>query len=175
MALFVRHSSHSCYSPNTTEFRRLNSYDTCDWGTLPNQTYMGQPAIAATAGGNSKYNNNISWLPGQRLSYVFLHTFLLTSHLFFPTDSHAVARRRSSTKSACTCPGEDHPGPTTSVGRGAPEIDIFEAQINKDTYAGGRVTQSVQMAPFSTGYYFPNTSADVTINNPAETHLNPYR
>lgn len=35
--------------------------------------------------------------------------------------------------SRCTCPGEDHPGPKhkdgTFVGRSAPEIDIFEAQV----------------------------------------------
>lgn len=28
--------------------------------------------------------------------------------------------------SACTCKGEDHPGPDVSVGRGSPEIDIIE-------------------------------------------------
>lgn len=26
--------------------------------------------------------------------------------------------------SACTCPGSDHPGPSTSKGRGVPEIDM---------------------------------------------------
>jgi hypothetical protein len=41
--------------------------------------------------------------------------------------------------------------------------------------AGGRVTQSVQMAPFNAYYYFPNTSTDITINNPLITKLNPYR
>jgi len=37
------------------------------------------------------------------------------------------------------------------------------------------VTQSAQMAPFSTLYYFPNTSADATIYHPSETSLNTYR
>lgn len=80
------------------------------------------------------------------------------------------------TRSACTCPGEDHPGPDINnpIGRSAPEIDIFEAQKNKVSN-GGRVTQSVQMAPFTTLYYFPNTSADITISNPGETSLNTYR
>jgi hypothetical protein len=36
---------------------------------------------------------------------------------------------------ACTCPGESHPGPVRKngkyVGRSAPEIDIFEAQVDK--------------------------------------------
>ncbi len=44
------------------------SYDSCDVGTLANQTLNGQPAAAATAGGNPKYNDNLSWLPGQKLS-----------------------------------------------------------------------------------------------------------
>lgn len=57
------------------------SYDTCDWGTLPNQTFQNAPAAAATAGGNSKYNDNISWLPGQRLSYV-VGPFSLCSESF---------------------------------------------------------------------------------------------
>lgn len=28
--------------------------------------------------------------------------------------------------SACTCKGEDHPGPVNTKGRGAPEIDAIE-------------------------------------------------
>lgn len=28
--------------------------------------------------------------------------------------------------SACTCKGEDHPGPVVTKGRGAPEIDAIE-------------------------------------------------
>jgi hypothetical protein len=32
---------------------------------------------------------------------------------------------------ACTCPGEDHPGPVNNIGRGAPEIDVLEAEKNK--------------------------------------------
>lgn len=27
--------------------------------------------------------------------------------------------------SACTCPGEDHPGPNTGSGRGVPEVDMY--------------------------------------------------
>lgn len=122
------------------------SYDSCDVGTLPNQTdSTGFPAAAATGGGNKKYNGNLSWLPGQRLS-------------------------------ACTCPGEDHPGPDLNkpIGRAAPEIDIFEAQKNKVAF-GGRVTQSAQMAPFTNMYYYPNTSADITIHDANATSLNTYR
>ncbi|CED84082.1 Concanavalin A-like lectin/glucanase, subgroup [Phaffia rhodozyma] len=49
--------------------------------------------------------------------------------------------------SACTCPGQDHPGPTTSTGRGAPEIDILEAQVDTDKDLG-QMSQSFQIAPF---------------------------
>ncbi|KAF2196675.1 beta-glucan synthesis-associated [Delitschia confertaspora ATCC 74209] len=50
---------------------------------------------------------------------------------------------------SCTCPSEDHPTPGT--GRGAPEIDIFEAGAS---YGGlPIVTQSYQVAPFDIWWY----------------------
>lgn len=73
---------------------------------------------------------------------------------------------------ACTCPGEDHPGPDVSVGRGAPEIDILEAQKNK-LGPGGKVSQSVQMAPFNANYQ-PNY-AGVSINDTTITQMNSYK
>ncbi|KAF9474222.1 glycoside hydrolase family 16 protein [Pholiota conissans] len=98
------------------------SYDSCDVGTVANQTLNGLPA-AATAGGDQSKGGALSYLPGQRLS-------------------------------RCTCEGEDHPGPKHSdgtwVGRSAPEIDVFEAQVNKNTFLG-EVSQSAQWAPFDTG------------------------
>jgi hypothetical protein len=33
--------------------------------------------------------------------------------------------------SACTCPDSDHPGPSYSVGRSSPEIDVFETQSER--------------------------------------------
>ncbi|KAF4612061.1 hypothetical protein D9613_003618 [Agrocybe pediades] len=82
------------------------SYDSCDVGTLPNQTYPGTATpIAATENGDPSHDNVLSYLPGQRLS-------------------------------ACTCAGESHPGPArrdgSYVGRSAPEIDIFEATVESD-------------------------------------------
>lgn len=154
-------------------------YDTCDIGTLPNQTDSnGVPEVAKTAGGNQKYNNNLSWLPGQRLSCVILVSlssdppFSSILAFPFPPTIQILTKYR-----ACTCPGDDHPGPMVNgkpIGRAAPEIDIFEAQKNKVAF-GGRVTQSIQMAPFSNQYYFPNTSADVTIGDANRTSLNTYR
>lgn len=90
------------------------SYDTCDVGTLANQTLNGQPAAAHEQGPDK--NASISQLPGQRLS-------------------------------RCTCPGEQHPGPKHNdgsfYGRSAPEIDMFEAQVDGTT---GAVSQSAQWA-----------------------------
>ena len=78
--------------------------------------------------------------------------------------------------SACTCPGSDHPGPKTSVGRGVPEIDIFEAQINVSVspWQGG-VSQSLQIAPFDLNYDYVTTSPITTIYNSSLTQFNDYR
>ncbi|KAH7925021.1 glycoside hydrolase family 16 protein [Leucogyrophana mollusca] len=121
------------------------SYDSCDVGTLPNQTYPGtsKPA-AALVNGDPSHDNVLSFLPGQRLS-------------------------------ACTCPGESHPGPMRSdgsyVGRAAPEIDIFEATVDGTT---GKVSQSAQWAPFNAAYQWLNTTDNMKIYDPATTELNSY-
>lgn len=76
-------------------------YDACDVGTVANQSVNGVPA-AASVGGSKSVDYVLSYLPGQRLS-------------------------------RCSCPGSPHPGPMhsdgTYVGRSAPEIDMFEAQV----------------------------------------------
>lgn len=113
------------------------TYDSCDVGTLPNQTYPGTktPLLALTQGDPSQ-NNELSFLPGQRLS-------------------------------ACTCPGESHPGPVradgTYVGRSAPEIDIFEATVDSGI---GKVSLSAQWAPFNAMYNWFNTSDNMIITDP---------
>ncbi|KAG6326087.1 hypothetical protein ID866_13002 [Astraeus odoratus] len=107
------------------------SYDSCDVGTFPNQTYAdgsGPAAALHSDASRSKYNYALSWLPGQRLS-------------------------------SCTCPGEDHPGPSPSVGRGAPEIDILEVEHNK-AGSGQVVSQSAQFAPFTHDYLYLNDTSD---------------
>ncbi|KIK44112.1 glycoside hydrolase family 16 protein [Suillus luteus UH-Slu-Lm8-n1] len=121
------------------------SYDSCDVGTLPNQTYPGtSKPLAALQNGDPDHGNVLSFLPGQRLS-------------------------------ACTCPGESHPGPVRKngdyVGRSAPEIDIFEATVDGGI---GKVSQSVQWAPFNAGYQWLNTSDNLQIYHPDMTVLNPY-
>ncbi|EJD00931.1 beta-glucan synthesis-associated [Fomitiporia mediterranea MF3/22] len=119
------------------------TYDACDVGTAPNQTINGQPTLA-TVDGDPSANGALSFLPGQRLS-------------------------------RCTCPGESHPGPMhsdgTYVGRSAPEIDIFEAQITNNV---GQVSQSAQWAPFNYAYEWFNTSDNLIIANPSISELNTY-
>ena len=84
---------------------------------MKNQTVNGSPE-AATVGGDTGHDGILSFLPGQWLS-------------------------------RCTCEGESHPGPKhsdgTYVGRAAPEIDMFEAQIT-GTPLTAQVSQSAQWA-----------------------------
>ncbi|KAN0059702.1 hypothetical protein ACQY0O_008274 [Thecaphora frezii] len=131
------------------------TYDTCDVGTLKNQTYPnGGPVAAETTGVWVKdFGPGVSYLPGQRLS-------------------------------RCTCDGEDHPGPKhpdgTYVGRSAPEIDILEASAATRRGGKGHVSMSLQVAPFDEYYYIKNVTgndanADVRLyQNSAQAQLNSY-
>ncbi|KIM28936.1 glycoside hydrolase family 16 protein [Serendipita vermifera MAFF 305830] len=76
--------------------------------------------------------------------------------------------------SACTCPGSDHPGPSTSNGRSAPEIDIIEAQIRLSVERG-QASQSFQLAPFDDGYNYKNTTPETTIYDSTMTVQNTYK
>ncbi|KAF8167744.1 beta-glucan synthesis-associated protein [Crassisporium funariophilum] len=123
------------------------TYDACDVGTAPNQTLNGLPQ-AATINGDGTVGGALSFLPGQRLS-------------------------------RCTCKGESHPGPVhsdgTYVGRAAPEIDVFEAQVSGDPLPTGHVSQSSQWAPFNNEYIWFNTSDNLIINDPTISTFNTYR
>ncbi|WVO15881.1 hypothetical protein L204_103546 [Cryptococcus depauperatus] len=117
------------------------TYDSCDIGTLRNQTTADGtgPITALTSGRN---DGPISFLPGQRLS-------------------------------ACTCKGEDHPGPDVSYGRGVPEIDILEGQIDHSVQRG-QVSQSCQVAPFDERYQYLNTTKGGVHYDPDITIWNSY-
>lgn len=108
------------------------SYDSCDVGTLKNQSLNGLPKIPKELG--DKYNDfDFNYLPGQRLSACTC-----------PGDpSHPGPVRADG----------------TYVGRSAPEIDIFEAAVDDETGIG-HVSLSAQWAPFNPGYTFINTSLD---------------
>ena len=74
------------------------TYDSCDVGTVANQTRNGLPHLA-TIDGDASHDGALSYLPGQRLS-----------RCTWPGESH---------------PGPMHTD-GTFVGRAAPEIDVFE-------------------------------------------------
>ncbi|KAL1745400.1 beta-glucan synthesis-associated [Schizophyllum fasciatum] len=121
------------------------TYDSCDVGTLANQTLNGLPH-AATVDGDNAHDGVLSYMQGQRLS-------------------------------RCTCPGEIHPGPVhsdgTYVGRAAPEIDMFEAQV--DAKLGGHVSQSGQWAPFNHAYEWFDTTENLVIYNKSVSSENSYK
>ncbi|KAI0300491.1 beta-glucan synthesis-associated [Multifurca ochricompacta] len=111
----------------TTDGTWPYTYDSCDVGTFPNQTNPdGLGPLAAL-------HSDVS-----QAKYDFKLSYLTGQKL-----------------SACTCPGEDHPGPDVSKGRGAPEIDVLEAEHNKQG-TGGVISQSAQFAPFSHDYVYLN-------------------
>jgi beta-glucanase (GH16 family) len=76
--------------------------------------------------------------------------------------------------SACSCPGSDHPGPSHNKGRGVPEIDVIETQVDVKV-SRGQVSQSAQFAPFNYQYNFVDTAPATTVYDPSITSLNSYR
>jgi len=123
------------------------SYDSCDVGTYPNQTLPDGSGPAAALQSNAS-----------QAKYDYRLSYLPGQRL-----------------SACTCPGYDHPGPSNNKGRGAPEIDILEAEHNKQG-SGGVVSQSAQFAPFAHDYvYLNDTSAEWMVYNSSISWPNTYR
>jgi len=81
---------------------------------------------------------------------------------------------------SCSCPNSDHPGPINNAGqyrgRGAPELDIFEAEKDKDNTDGQVVSQSAQVAPFTHDYLYLNATPDEhTVYDTSRTRINTYR
>ncbi|KAI8456865.1 beta-glucan synthesis-associated [Phakopsora pachyrhizi] len=76
--------------------------------------------------------------------------------------------------SSCTCSGEEHPGPSTSIGRGAPEIDIIEAQVRRVGGTNiGEASQSAQFAPFDDAYEW--NVAGASVFNSTISSVNTYK
>lgn len=90
-----------------------------------------------------------------------------------PSSSEGLSYLPGQRVSACTCDGSDHPGPDVGTGRGVPEIDVFEHQID-NSVRRGQMSQSFQVAPFDTNYYFDNSSDVTTIYDDSVTELNSY-
>ncbi|KAM0746475.1 beta-glucan synthesis-associated [Meredithblackwellia eburnea MCA 4105] len=128
----------------TTDGTWPYSYNSCDLGTLPNQTNVAGTGPAAALNIDINDGGQLSQLPGQRLS-------------------------------ACTCSGEDHPGPNVGVGRGAPEVDIIEAGVGwRNGGFHGSVSQSAQFAPFDANYAYVNTTPATTVYDDTVTSINSY-
>ena len=129
------------------------SYDECDVGTLPNQTYPmyagGGPLDALSSGHYvDEYGPALSFQQGQRLS-------------------------------ACTCPeSDDHPGPRLPDGtwkpRAAPEIDLFEATGINGPDKHGQVSMSYQVAPFDTAYNYTTEDDAFIVHNRTRAEQNNY-
>lgn len=140
------------------------SYDVCDLGTLKNQTLYnddnpeGFPKDVNSLGGATVFNaqhetRSLSFLPGQKLS-------------------------------RCTCKGEDHPGPWDNdaqefVGRAAPEIDVFEAQVAGINDVNKiQVSQSFQLAPYNWQYNITHSNTSKAYNfyewDEDTSHINSY-
>ena len=69
----------------------------------------------------------------------------------------------------CTCDDEDHPN--QGVGRGAPEIDIIEGEVDT-TLNVGIASQSMQIAPFDI-WYMPDYDF-IEVYNFSTTNMNSY-
>src|SRR5579863_6612047 len=155
------------FHPASLTVTRFPRYDSCDVGTLPNQTWVngtGPAAALNSTASRANYDYRLSYLTGQRLSYAISAlsplSFIQSFFLFF---------------SACTCSGEDHPGPSPNKGRGAPEIDVLEAEHNKQG-SGGVISQSAQFAPFTQNYLYTNdTDAAWKVYDSSISHANSYR
>ena len=59
------------------------------------------------------------------------------------------------------------------MGRGVPELDVFEALINIATGVG-EVSQTMQVAPYDPDYLWTNTSATYSMTDTWQTELNEY-
>lgn len=109
------------------------SYDSCDAGTLPNQTFPDGTPRAARTSGIKDYGGELSWLSGQRASAC-----------------------------TCSEDASEHPGPNVKTGRGAPEIDILEGQVAPNGLQGS-ASQSLQFAPFTAGHNWKNTTPETYV------------
>ncbi|EJD51359.1 glycoside hydrolase family 16 protein [Auricularia subglabra TFB-10046 SS5] len=130
------------------------SYDSCDVGVMPNQT-------------NAEHTEPIPALGP------------IPDPYGRPDFNRELSWLPGQRLSACTCKGEDHPGPWLEKegryrGRGSPEIDIIEAQKCKFRGPDSHqcVSQSAQFAPFSNTYNYDLAGTEV--HSPWKTDRNPY-
>ncbi|KAJ3490570.1 hypothetical protein NLI96_g1324 [Meripilus lineatus] len=126
------------------------TYDSCDVGTVKNQTYKGLP-VAATINGDPTEDGALSFLPGQRLS-----------RCTCAGESH---------------PGPIHADGTYVV---ALLPKLISSRLRYVTFITGKpltgqVSQSSQWAPFNNEYVWFNTSDNLIIPDADTSFLNTYR
>ncbi|WFD27047.1 hypothetical protein MNAN1_002043 [Malassezia nana] len=125
----------------TTDGMWPYSYYECDVGILPRQQYLNGTGPSAALQ-SSKSSNSAN-------------NISTLPGMRFP---------------ACTCSGQDHPGPNINTARSAPELDIFEMQVKKGdgTYA----SQSYQISPFDDNYRWFGNSSSYVIHDEDTTERN---
>ncbi|GAA5894392.1 uncharacterized protein JCM6883_003809 [Sporobolomyces salmoneus] len=134
---------------------------------------LGRAGFGATNDGVWPYSYtscDVGTLPNQTFSN---HTPSAALHSGLRDYGGQLSYLRGQRFSACTCPGEDHPGPNVSVGRGAPEIDLTEQQV--DWRGTGSTSQSIQFAPMDAGYRWLNTTPHTTIFDSNRTFQNTFQ
>ncbi|KAK0225400.1 glycoside hydrolase family 16 protein [Armillaria fumosa] len=132
---------------------------------------LGRPAYGATTDGMWPYSYDacdVGTFPNQTTA-AGEPAAALTGSSYGGSLSYLPGQRTS----ACTCEGGDHPGPSINIGRGAPEIDIFEHQIDVNVWQG-MVSQTFQLGPFNYQYQFDNTTPATTVTDSSITHFNTY-
>lgn len=72
---------------------------------------------------------------------------------------------------SCTCSGQDHPGPNRKTARSAPELDIFEIQVQGDE---SHASQSYQVAPYDENYIWFNNKGSYKVYDSDITKRNPW-
>lgn len=147
------------------------------WPAVWTMGNLGRAGYGATSDGLWPYTYeacDVGTLPNQTLDGGPLAA---TNSGLVPEFDYALSFLPGQRLSACTCPGEAHPGPVhpdgTFVGRSAPEIDVLECQVNITT-ATGEASQSIQFAPFDANYAWNNGSY-LEIVDPDISFLNSYQ
>lgn len=118
------------------------NYDSCDTGILKSQTFVNGTGPEEALHSKAPY-----------------------------TDNGKLSALPGMRASACTCPGEDHPGPNRNVGRGASELDVFEVQVEGEH---SHASQSLQTAPFDSGYFAGNGSNQMEVFDDSISKTNTY-
>lgn len=164
-----------CFSGGYIEFSAIlpgSPEEVGYWPGLWMQGNLGRPGYLATTDGMWPYSYNScdsGILPNQSS---IASPFYQEEATFRNNGKRGLSWNPGMRTPSCTCSGEDHPGPNTNVGRGVPELDVLEAQIN--TAKGvGEASQSLQTGPFSNKHKWDQSAA--SFGNDDITQFNSFR